>query len=548
MSVIMSDTQSRLASIWASILPNRTARMFTPSANFFDEGGHSILAQQMFFLIKKEWKDIDMPVGVIFHAQTLEALAAEIDRALDPIGLRLDAMPLIGDVHMEDEAYAADARDLARQLPESIPATAVEWDYATTPTVFLTGATGFLGSYILHELMQGPAKARVIALVRANDTAAGLSRVESTAKAYGLFSSTWTSSGKLEVVTGDISKPLLGISKETWDRLAAEVDVIIHNGAQVNWMLPYSSLRSPNVLSTLACIHLCASGRAKRFTFISSTSTLDSNHFVQMTQEHKKSVQETDDLEGSRKGLGTGYGQSKWASEYIVREAGKAGLVGTIVRPGYVTGDARTGVSVTDDFLVRLLKGCLQVGGRPDIGNTVNAVPVSQVSRIAVASTFHLPAVTGQSFGTAQVNSHPRPTMNEWIGALEVYGYQVPKIAYEEWCAKIHEYVSKDGREEFALLPLFHFVVGDLPDNTIAPDLDDANAAASLKAYDSSIEDPLAANAVGVETLGMYLAYLIGVGFLPPPSGKGERELPKLDAELLEPMAAGGLGGRSARV
>jgi L-aminoadipate-semialdehyde dehydrogenase len=521
--------------------------MFTPNSNFFEEGGHSILAQQMLFRIKKEWKDIDLPVRVVLQAQTLEALAAEIDRALDPIGLRLDAMPLIGDVHMLDEAYAADARDLVVQLPESIQHCSIKWDYATTPTVFLTGATGFLGSYILHELIEGPTKARVIALVRAKDTAGGLNRVENTAKAYGLFSPTWASSGKLDVVTGDISKPQLGVSKEVWDRLAAEVDVVIHNGAQVNWMLPYSSLRSANVLSTVSCIHLCSSQKPKRFAFVSSTSTLDSDHFVQLTQEQKISVQESDDLEGSSKGLSTGYGQSKWASEYVVREAGKRGLVGSIIRPGYVTGDAKTGVSVTDDFLVRLLKACLQVGGRPDIDNTVNAVPVSQVSRIVVAATFHLPAAIGQPLGTAQVNSHPRPTMNEWIGALEVYGYKVPKVTYEEWCAKIHEYMSKDGQEEFALLPLFHFVVGDLPDNTIAPNLDDANAAASLKEYISSLEDPLAASAVGVETLGMYLAYLVGIAFLPPPPGKGERELPKLDAEVLERLASGGLGGRSAR-
>lgn len=74
-----------------------------------------------------------------------------------------------------------------------------------------------------------------------------------------------------------------------------------------------------------------------------------------------------------------------------VRLAG--GVLGAVIRPGYVTGDPKSGISVTDDFLVRLWKGCLQVGSRPDIGNILNAVPVAQVSRIVVASTFELPAV-----------------------------------------------------------------------------------------------------------------------------------------------------------
>jgi L-aminoadipate-semialdehyde dehydrogenase len=267
-------------------------------------------------------------------------------------------------------------------------------------------------------------------------------------------------------------------------------------------------------------------------------------------------VLEADDLEGGRKGLGTGYGQSKWASEFVVREAGRRGLVGAIVRPGYITGDPRSGISVTDDFLVRLWKGCLQVGARPDIANTLNAVPVTQVSRIVVAAAFHLPAALGQSLGVAQVTSHPRLTLNEWMGALESYGYRVPMASYQDWCTRVKQYVSSDddaNTEEFVLLPLFHFVVGDLPADTVAPELDDANAAAALRQYDvkevdtASQKDPLAANSVGVQTLGMYLAYLVAVSFQPAPPSKGEFKLPILDEARVQTLAAGHLGGRSAR-
>lgn len=544
MSVNMTDTQSRLAQIWAKVLPNRSARMFVPDSNFFDEGGHSILAQQLFFLLKKEWRDVDVPVSTIFQSQTLEALAAEIDRAQDPIGLRLDAMPLKGDRDAEDEAYAADAKDLARQLPESI-SVATDLDYLSTPpTVFLTGATGFLGSYILRELLEGPAQARVIAHVRAKDAKDGLSRLQSIATSYGLWSPTWES--RIEVVVGDIAKPQLGLTQPFWERVCNEVDVVIHNGAQVNWMLPYSSLRAANVLSTLSCIQLCATGKAKRLAFVSSTSALDNDHYVELSQT-QGSVPESDDLEGSRKGLGTGYGQSKWASEFIVRAAGRRGLVGAIIRPGYVTGDPSSGITVTDDFLVRLWKGCLQVGARPDINNTLNAVPVTQVSRIVVSSALQLPAATGQSLAVSQVTSHPRVTLNEWIGALESYGYHIPIIPYKEWSGKVTAYVNDTTKkEEHALLPLFHFVTGDLPANTIAPELDDANAAAALKRY-SGQEDPLAKSVIDVPTIGSYLAYLIAAGFMSAPEEKGKLELPKLSEERLRALATGSLGGRSAK-
>lgn len=88
-------------------------------------------------------------------------------------------------------------------------------------------------------------------------------------------------------------------------------------------------------------------GKAKTFAFVSSTSVLDDDHYVALSdsilEKGGLGVPESDDLEGSSQYLGTGYGQSKWASEYIVREAGRRGLRGTIVRPGYITGDSTTG-------------------------------------------------------------------------------------------------------------------------------------------------------------------------------------------------------------
>lgn len=551
-SVKMTETQLRIANIWGAVLPNCTAHMLLPQSNFFDEGGHSIIAQQMLSLVKKEWPDINMPVSIIFQCPTLEDLALEIDRAQDPIGLRLDIMPVSGDKKPADEAYAADARSLVQQLPESIPSSAAESGYAEMPlTVFLTGATGFLGSYILHELLEGPARANVIVLVRAENMSAAFTRLEKILKSYGLQLPSLQTTPRLDIVVGDLSQPYLGLSEETTRRLADNVDAVIHNGAQVNWMRPYSQLRQANVLSTLACIQLCAVGKPKRLAFISSTSTLDNSHYAELCQRGSSLVSESDDLEGSRKGLGTGYGQSKWASEYLVREAAKRGLAGTIIRPGYIMGDPRSGILITDDFLIRLWKGSLQVGARPNIPNNINAVPVTQVSRIVVAVVLHLPAILGTSLGVAQVTSHPRLTYNDWIGAPANYGYHLPLVPYPEWCKRVHEYVDKASeQEEFALLPLFHLVTGDLPSSSKAPELDDSNAMAALGAYDHGITNGnhhRATSVISDGTVGMYLAFLVAIGFLPPPTEKGKYELPKPSAEILTAWNAARLGGRSGR-
>lgn len=57
-------------------------------------------------------------------------------------------------------------------------------------------------------------------------------------------------------------------------------------------------------------------------------------------QHGGKGLPETDDLEGSRTTLTTGYGQSKWVAEKLIMEAGKRGLAGWTIRPSYVVGDS----------------------------------------------------------------------------------------------------------------------------------------------------------------------------------------------------------------
>jgi len=110
---------------------------------------------------------------------------------------------------------------------------------------------------------------------------------------------------------------------------------------------PYAQLRGPNVVGTLSALSLCQTGKPKRFIFISSTSVLDTEHYVRLSDDiladGGSGISESDDLLGSQEALPTGYGQSKWVSEQLVMEAGKRGLQGAIIRPGYIVGDSVTG-------------------------------------------------------------------------------------------------------------------------------------------------------------------------------------------------------------
>lgn len=335
-----TETEKVLAEIWALHLRSYAADSIPSNTPFFDLGGNSIAAVQIPSQIRKKWPDVSVPVSAISKNPTLQQLAADIDRSLDPVGMRLDAQGLAS--ADQEEFYSNALTDLLKQLPAKIKPSSKQ--ASEKQTVFLTGATGFLGAFILRDLLASGNK--VMAHVRAKSSDAALQRVKATCQAYGIWSDSWQSS--LECVTGDLQEqPLLGMHQDVYDRVADEADVVIHNGAIVHWVKPFASLKSANVLSTISAIKLCATGKAKKLSFVSSTSALDSDYFVDLSEKSIASggtgISESDDMEGSRQGLSTGYGQTKWVSEKLMEEAGRRGLVGAIIRAGYVMGDPQTG-------------------------------------------------------------------------------------------------------------------------------------------------------------------------------------------------------------
>lgn len=108
-------------------------------------------------------------------------------------------------------------------------------------TVLLTGATGFVGTHLLHELLQDP-DLTVICLVRGENAQ---ERLIAAMAAQNLFLENRT-----KVVAGDLARPWLGLSPDNWRELAGEVDLVLHNGAMVNFLYDYRMHREPNVLGT----------------------------------------------------------------------------------------------------------------------------------------------------------------------------------------------------------------------------------------------------------------------------------------------------------
>ncbi|WFC97706.1 L-2-aminoadipate reductase [Malassezia yamatoensis] len=522
-----TKTEQAIGSVWAELLPG-VSEPVPLNESFFDLGGHSILATRLVFALRQTFA-VHIPLGVVFDAPTVKTLASAID-SLRSGEVALSSIPTKDDQKIQETDYAQDEKKLEQDLPSK---------YGTpqsTQTILLTGATGFLGAFVLSDLLRNRKEIKkVYAHVRAKNLDAAHQRLQDSLQSRGLWDQSWIETNRLEAVLGDLAEPQLGIDDASYARLRDEVDAIIHNGALVHWVYPYSKLRAANVLSTLATISLAADSRPKSLTLISSTSALDTDHYVRLSDTIQatpnsdlRGISEEDDLQGSATGLTTGYGQSKWVSERLVMAAAARGLKASIVRPGYIVGDSRSAVTNTDDFLFRLVKGSVQLGLIPDMDNTVNMVPVDHVARITSLVALAAPSNTtaAPTFGPVfHVTSHPSIRYSQFLSALAHYGWNVDRCEYVEWRAQLENHVlstANTNEEANALFPLLHFVLDDLPTSTKSAELDDRHTESLLVASN----EHNVVKGVDEQLLGLYFAWLVAVGFLPKPTKSDSRCAP----------------------
>ncbi|KAJ8093146.1 large subunit of alpha-aminoadipate reductase [Marasmius tenuissimus] len=555
-----TPTETTILQIFSSILPSNPAPSNIPlDESFFDLGGHSILATRLIFEIRRIFV-VDAPLNLVFgftgeeegiDEPSVEALARAVDRLRSDInGFAVTEVPSSSSEKKKKKTdvleYGQDFESLVvNRLRESYPSAPSSSSDVQSSTIFLTGATGFLGAFVLHNLLERQRVGKVIALVRGKDIKAALDRLREGSTDRGVWEEKWVEEGKLEVVVGDLGLDKFGLGEEEWKRVGGETDVVLHNGALVHWVYPYEKLRAANVLATLTALDLVATGKPKSFVFVSSTSAIDTEHYVQLSDSiglgHRgkyQGVPEDDDLEGAREGLKTGYGQTKWVSEKLLFEAGKRGLRGHILRPGYVVGDSRTAVTNTDDFIWRLVKGCIQLGLIPNINNTINMVPVDHVA-LTTSLAAVSPLVDKHDFSSVlHMVARPLPTFNSMLQTLSKYGFKTTQTEYVAWRGKLEEHVMQV--QDNALYPLLHFVLDDLPTSTKAPDLDDRNTRALLE--NAGVDKACLNGTVDDVIMGRYLSWLVRAGFLPEPvAGEAEAALPEMERGTVKAAGRSGM-------
>ena len=296
--------------------------------------------------------------------------------------------------------------------------------------IFLTGATGFLGAYLLQELID-KTNADIYCLIRAVDSDAAERRLTDNLKKYSLWSQDISS--RIIPVVGDLSQPRLGLNTETFEILAGAIDTIYHSAAMLNYVYPYSAMKAANVLGTQEVLRLACLGKPKPVHYVSSVAIFENAAYA------GKVIREQDSFDRWQ-GICLGYSQTKWVAEKLVKIAGERGLPITIYRPPLIAGHSKTGVSNTDDFISLMLKGCIEMGSFPDLDYLLDMSPVDYVSR-SIVYLSQQPESIGRAFHL----QHPQPVeLNKIVKLLRLVGYKLDIIPYQQWQTDLKDTVQPD--------------------------------------------------------------------------------------------------------
>ncbi|PLB53851.1 non-ribosomal peptide synthetase [Aspergillus steynii IBT 23096] len=333
--------------IWTDVF-GLTSDRVSRTDGFLAMGGTSLMAAMMIARINRTF-GTSVQVRALYENTTiekLESLVANVQGEGEYLKSQADE-----EIWWQDSQLGQHLRPMVAKVTPC--------QHCSEGRVFLTGATGFVGIFLLATLLQRPNVKKVACLVRAENKTSAERRLQNTLAKYSLLADL----SKAIALPGDFSQPNLGLTAYQYDYYAEWASVVFHLGAKVSYVAPYSSHREENVVGTLRMLEFVNHKRLKALHYTSTIAAYGPTGYITGTKVVPEDERPAPHL--AALSYDTGYSQSKYVAEAIMWNAIDNGFPIAIYRSGFVLGHSKTGVCNRNDFVSRLYTSCMEMGVYP---------------------------------------------------------------------------------------------------------------------------------------------------------------------------------------
>lgn len=333
----------------------------------------------------------------------------------------------------------------------------------------LTGATGALGSHILHQYRSLPSISKIYCLVRGADLHAARERVSRALSQRGLpnLANENADNDKIEVVQSRLDDAKLGLGGGLYQQISREATVILHLAWAVNFRMRLKSFEKDHIAGKPTslmeqrrdCTDSTFSGVRNLINLALSSPHTSPPIFAfcssvaSCSALSPSSVVEERILENPNAASPLGYSRSKWVTEQICKSAAlSTALRGRVAvfRVGQLSGDTEKGVWNAQEAWPMLLASSKVTGALPELDDeALDWLPVD------VAAKSFLEAIGSMQDEAARqqrdydlevfhvLNKNRTPKWTDMLGWLkEIEEFEI--LNPGDWIARLEELQKKD--------------------------------------------------------------------------------------------------------
>ncbi len=359
-----TEKERAIAQAWSEVLGIKEIGI---GDDFFELGGDSLIAIQMISRLKKNF---DVVMNDLYEFPTIEKLAQKISFKKGNLRSRIEEIKKsLSDTNQVISQELVDPLQVVREecnkkYHEKIMKYEMSdfSNHKKYKNILLTGATGFLGIYLLHDLLKEK-DCNVHVILRGDTKQIAKTRLLKKIEFYFGESFFKKYQKRIFVFNGDLTKEKLNLTVEEYEQLSKTIDCIIHSAANTSHYGQYSDFYNTNVEATKQLLDFAKTNIRKDFQHISTMAVthgrIKDKDYVLFTE---------DDCDLNQK-YNNFYARTKFEAEKLFMEARKEGLLVNIFRVGIFVQDSLTGKfqeNIDVNRIYRIIKSFVKLGVIPE--------------------------------------------------------------------------------------------------------------------------------------------------------------------------------------